>query len=171
MTANSVPSIADQTVVASAVSSAPLKRGTSGRPKVSVMIITYNHEKYIAQALESVLMQQTDFHFEINVIEDASTDRTQEIVMRYVRQYPDIVKPFFNAKNIGFKVTQKNFYRGYLTLTGDYLAILEGDDYWTSPHKLQKQVDFLEANPDFALCGHNTIKSYEDGSQEPHRFL
>ena len=171
MTANSVPSIADQTVVASAVSSAPLKRGTSGRPKVSVMIITYNHEKYIAQALESVLMQQTDFHLEINVIEDASTDRTQEIVMRYVRQYPDIVKPFFNAKNIGFKVTQKNFYRGYLTLTGDYLAILEGDDYWTSPHKLQKQVDFLEANPDFAMCGHNTIKSYEDGSQEPHRFL
>lgn len=146
-------------------------RASSGRPKVSVMIITYNHEKYIGQALESVLMQQTDFPFEINVIEDASTDKTQEIVMRYVRQYPDIVKPFFNKQNIGFKVTQKNFYRGFLTLTGDYLAILEGDDYWTSPHKLQKQVDFLDANPEFAVCGHNTIKIYEDGSQEPHRFL
>ena len=147
------------------------RRRASRRPKVSVMVITYNHEKYIAQALESVLMQETDFDFEINVIEDCSTDKTQEIIMGYVRKYPDIVKPYFNKKNIGFKVTQKNFYRGFLTLTGDYLAILEGDDYWTSPHKLQKQVDFLEASPDFAICAHNTIKVYEDGSNEPHRFL
>jgi glycosyltransferase involved in cell wall biosynthesis len=141
------------------------------RPKVSVMLITYNHEKYIAQALESVLMQETDFDFEINVIEDCSTDRTQEIVMRYVRQYPDIVKPFFNKKNIGFKITQRNFYRGFRTLTGDYFAILEGDDYWTSPHKLQKQVDFLDTNPDFAICAHNTVKVYDDGTVDPHRFL
>jgi glycosyltransferase involved in cell wall biosynthesis len=141
------------------------------RPKVSVMLITYNHERYIAQALDSVLMQVTDFDFEINVIEDCSTDRTQEIVMRYVRQYPDIVKPFFNKKNIGFKVTQRNFYRGFRTLTGEYFAILEGDDYWTSPRKLQKQVDFLDANPDFAICAHNTVKVYDDGSVDPLRFL
>ena len=140
------------------------------RPKVSVMLITYNHEKYIEQALDSVLMQETDFDFEINVIEDCSTDRTQEIVMRYVRRYPDIVKPFFNKKNIGFKVTQKNFYRGFRTLTGEYFAILEGDDYWTSPHKLQRQVDFLDTHPDFAICAHNTIKVYDDGTK-PHRFL
>ena len=143
----------------------------SRRPKVSVMLITYNHEKYIAQALESVLMQETDFDFEINVIEDCSTDGTQEIVMRYVRMHPDIVKPYFNQKNIGFKVTQKNFYQGFRTLTGEYFAILEGDDYWTSPHKLQKQVDFLDANPDFAICAHNSIKVYDDGSNAPHRFL
>jgi glycosyltransferase involved in cell wall biosynthesis len=141
------------------------------RPKVSVMLITYNHERYIAQALESVLMQETDFDFKINVIEDCSTDRTQEIVMRYVRQYPDIVKPFFNKKNIGFKVTQRNFYRGFRTLTGEYFAILEGDDYWTSPRKLQKQVDFLDANPDFAICAHNTVKVYDDGAVDPLRFL
>jgi glycosyltransferase involved in cell wall biosynthesis len=134
------------------------------------MLITYNHEKYIEQALDSVLMQETDFDFEINVIEDCSTDRTQEIIMRYVRQYPDIVKPFFNKKNIGFKVTQRNFYQGFRTLTGEYFAILEGDDYWTSPHKLQRQVDFLDANPDFAICAHNTIKAYDDGTI-PHRFL
>src|SRR5882757_1263123 len=85
-----------------------MERPATRQPKVSVMLITYNHEKYIAQALESVLMQETDFDFEINVIEDCSTDRTQEIVMRYVRQYPDIVKPFFNKKNIGFKITQRN---------------------------------------------------------------
>jgi glycosyltransferase involved in cell wall biosynthesis len=141
------------------------------RPTVSVMVITYNHAKYIAQALESVLMQETDFDFEINVVEDCSTDGTQEIIMRYVRQYPHIVKPFLNEKNIGFKVTQKNFYRGFHTLTGKYFAILEGDDYWTSPHKLQRQVDFLESNPDFAICAHNTLKVYEDSSEEPHRFL
>lgn len=151
--------------------SAHRPRPSQGRPKVSVMIITYNHEKYIGQALESVLMQRTNFPFEINVIEDASKDKTQEIIMEYVRKYPDIVKPFLNKENIGFKVTQKNFYRGFLTLTGEYLAILEGDDYWTSPDKLQKQVDFLDAHPEFAVCGHNTIKIYEDGSQEPHRFL
>ena len=141
------------------------------RPKVSIMLITYNHEKYIAQALESLLMQQTEYDYEINVVEDCSTDRTQDIVMQYVRKYPHIVKPHFNAKNIGYEVTQKNFYRGFFTLTGDYLAILEGDDYWSSPHKLQKQVAFLESNPDFAICACNTVKIYEDDSKESHRFL
>ena len=147
------------------------EQGARRRPTVSVMVITYNHEKYIAQALESVLMQETNFDFEINVIEDCSTDNTQEIIMRYVREHPHIVKPYFNTKNIGFKVTQKNFYRGFKTLKGRYLAILEGDDYWSSPHKLQKQVDFLDANPGFAMCAHNTLKIYEDGTNAPDRFL
>jgi len=140
------------------------------RPKVSVMVVTYNHEKFIGQALESVLMQETEYAYEINVIEDCSTDKTQEIVMKYVQRYPHIVKPYFNAKNIGRKVTQRNTYRGFQTLTGDYFSILEGDDYWTSPHRLEKQVAFLDSNPDFAICAGNTIKVYEDGSREPHRF-
>ncbi len=140
------------------------------RPKVSVMLITYNHEQYIAQALESVLMQKTEYDYEINVIEDCSTDKTQEVIMRYVEKYPHIVKPYFNAKNIGYKVTQKNTFRGLQTLTGDYFAILEGDDYWSSPDRLQTQVAFLEANPDFAICAGNTVKIYEDGSREPHRY-
>lgn len=143
----------------------------ASRPKVSILLITYNHEKYIAQAIESILMQRTEYSYEINVIEDCSTDRTQEIVMRYVASHPHIVKPFFNKKNIGFKVSQKNFYRGFQTLTGDYLAILEGDDYWSSPDKLQTQVSFLEANPEFAISAHNTVKVYEDGNTTPHRFL
>lgn len=141
------------------------------RPKVSVMVITYNHEKYIAQALDSVLEQKADFDFEINVIEDCSTDRTAAIVLEYVEKYPQIVKPYLNEKNIGFKVTQRNFVRGFRTLKGEYIAILEGDDYWSSPQKLQKQVDYLDAHPDFAICAHNTIKLYDDGSQDPHRFL
>ena len=141
------------------------------RPTVTIMLITYNHEKYIAQALDSILMQETEYQYEINVVEDCSTDRTQEIVMQYVRRYPDKVKPFFNAVNIGYKVTQRNTYRGLKTVTGDYFAILEGDDYWTDPHRLQKQVAFLEANPDFAICAGNTIKMYEGATGEPHRFL
>jgi glycosyltransferase involved in cell wall biosynthesis len=150
----------------------PLPPETSKRaPKVSILLITYNHEKYIAQALEGILMQETEYDYEINVIEDCSTDRTQEIVMRYVERYPDKVKPFFNAKNIGSKVTQKNFFRGFKMLDGEYFAILEGDDYWTSPHKLQKQVAFLEANRDYVACAHHTLKVCEDGSREPERFL
>ncbi len=135
------------------------------------MLITYNHGRYIAQALESVLMQKTDFHFTINVIEDCSTDNTADIIRDYASKYPDKVIPFLNEKNIGFKVTQKNFYRGFKTLNGEYFAILEGDDYWTSPDKLQKQVDFLDRHPEYVICAHNTIKIYEDGSQEAHRFL
>lgn len=140
------------------------------KPLVSIMVITYNHEKYIAQALESILMQETEYDYVINVIEDCSTDKTQEVIMRYVERYPDKVKPYFNKKNLGNKITQKNFYQGYFRLTGDYMALLEGDDYWTSPHKLQKQISFLEANPEFVACSHNVIKIYEDGSKEPHRF-
>lgn len=142
------------------------------RPKASIMVITYNHEKYISQALESVLMQQTDYNYEINVIEDCSTDRTQEIILRYKAKHPDKINTYFNAKNVGTlsPPPQKVFYEGFKTLQGDYLAILEGDDYWSSPHKLQKQMDFLEANPDFVACAHNTMKVYEDGRTPPHRF-
>src|SRR5215212_4876923 len=143
----------------------------SRRPTVTIMLITYNHEKYIAQALDSILMQETEYEYEINVVEDCSTDRTQEIVMEYVERYPKKIKPLFNAVNIGYKVTQRNTYRGLKTVTGDYFAILEGDDYWTDPRRLQKQVAFLEANPDFAICAGNTIKMYEGATGEPHRFL
>jgi glycosyltransferase involved in cell wall biosynthesis len=141
------------------------------RPKVSVLLITYNHGKYIAQAIESVLMQKTSFPVVINIIDDCSTDGTAEIVMDYAVRYPGRVVACLNKKNIGSKVTQKNFAKGFATLDGEYWALLEGDDYWTSPDKLQRQVDFLEANADFVICAHNTVKVYEDGSREPHRFL
>jgi len=134
------------------------------------MIITYNHAPYIAEAIESVLSQKTDFPFAIHVIDDCSTDGAQDIIRDYAARHPGVVKPFINKKNIGRKVTQKNFYRGFKTLDGDYIAILEGDDYWISTNRLQKHVDFLEANPDYAACATNTLKIYEDGSQEPHVF-
>jgi glycosyltransferase involved in cell wall biosynthesis len=133
------------------------------------MIITYNHARYIAQAIESVLAQKTDFAFAIHVIDDCSTDGAQDIIRDYAARYPGVVKPFINRKNIGSKVTQRNFHRGFSTLDGDYCAILEGDDYWASPRRLQTHVDFLETHPDFVGCANNTMKVYEDGSgREPH---
>ncbi len=134
------------------------------------MIITYNHAPYIAEAIESVLCQETDFPFTIHVIDDCSTDGTSDIVRDYAARYPDIVKPFINKKNLGNPVTQKNFYYGFSTLDGDYAAILEGDDYWISPYRLKAHVDFLEANPDFVACANNTVKIYQDGSKPPHIF-
>lgn len=141
------------------------------RPKATVMIITYNHARYIAQAIESVLAQKTDFGFAIHVIDDCSTDGAQDIIRDYAARYPGVVKPFINKKNIGSKVTQRNFHRGMKTLDGDYIAILEGDDYWATTDRLQKHVDFLEANRDFVGCACNTLKVHEDGSQEPQLFL
>ena len=140
-------------------------------PMVSVMVITYNHAKYIAQALQSVLDQQIDFSLKINVIDDCSTDGTQEIIKEFKALNPDKINLYINKENIGFQVTQKNFYRGFKTLNGKYIAILEGDDYWNSPLKLKTQIDFLEKNPDFVACAHNVLKVYEGSNIAPHVFL
>jgi glycosyltransferase involved in cell wall biosynthesis len=149
---------------------------TGRRPKISILLLTYNHVKYIGQALDSILMQKTEYDYVIHVVEDCSTDGTQDVIMRYVREHAGIVKPFLNSQNLGkldppSKKLQKCLYQHYKQLDGDYIALLEGDDYWSSPHKLQSQVSFLEANLDFAAAAHNTIKIYDDGSgREPHRF-
>ena len=140
-------------------------------PMVSVMVITYNHAEFIAQALQSVLDQKIDFSLKINVIDDCSTDGTQEIIKEFKRMNPDKINLYINKKNIGFKVTQKNFYRGFKTLNGKYIAILEGDDYWSSPLKLKKQIDFLEKNLDFVACAHNVLKVYEGSAVASHIFL
>jgi glycosyltransferase involved in cell wall biosynthesis len=143
------------------------QEGQAGRPKVTVMIITFNHARYIAQAIDSVLAQETDFSVAIHVIDDCSTDGAQDIIRDYAARYPGVIKPFINKTNIGGKVTQKNFYRGFRTLDGDYIAILEGDDFWTSPQRLQTHVAYLEANPDFVGCANNTLKVFDDGSSRP----
>jgi glycosyltransferase involved in cell wall biosynthesis len=143
--------------------------------KVSVMLITYNHEKFVGQALESILTQETNFPFEVHVVEDCSTDNTQTVIRSFKEKYPDKIHLHFNEKNVGsagpYLHTQKVFYEGFKHLKGEYFAILEGDDYWTHPKKLQKFVDFLDNHPTFVACAHNTVKVYEDGSQPPHRFL
>ncbi len=118
-------------------------------PLVSVFMITYNHEKYITQAIESVLMQKTRFKYEIIIGDDYSTDNTQNIIKWYVNKYPYVIKPIFQKKNIG---PMRNAYEyTYPNCQGKYIAILEGDDFWIDPLKLQKQVEILENHPEYSL--------------------
>jgi glycosyltransferase involved in cell wall biosynthesis len=135
--------------------------------KVSVQIITYNHEKYITQAVESVLMQEVNFDYEIVIGEDCSTDGTREIVVAYQKKYPDRIRALLPEKNLG---GMRNVIESFNTCSGEYIAALEGDDYWTSPHKLQKQVDYLDNHPECVLCFHNAFHFYEDGSRESFNY-
>lgn len=149
----------------------PAKPDEEGMPFVSVMLITFNHEHFLRQALDSILMQKRDFPIEINVIDDASTDGTQAIAREYSERFPDIVNCYFNPVNAGHIATQLNTIRGFRTLRGRYFALLEGDDYWTDEHKLERQVAYLEAHSDFAACAHQTLKVFDDGSRPPEHFL
>jgi glycosyltransferase involved in cell wall biosynthesis len=135
--------------------------------KVSVAIITYNHENFIAQAIESILMQVVNFDYEIIIGEDYSTDKTRNIVIEYQNRFPHRIKPLLHDKNMGL---MRNCIQTIEACCGQYIALCEGDDYWTSPHKLQKQVDFLENHPEYAMCFHNAISICEHGSKEPQTF-
>lgn len=137
------------------------------RMKVSVSMVTYNHGPFIAQAIESALMQKADFDFEIVVGDDCSTDGTRSIVAGYASRHPEIVKPVFHSANIG---GPRNFASTVNACTGEYVALLDGDDYWTSPHKLQRQVEFLDRNSDFSVCFHNT-REIEEGVPGPGSLL
>lgn len=126
---------------------------------VSVLMPTYNHEKCIGQALESILFQRRNFDLEVLIGDDSSQDRTVEIVSEYYKKRPDILKPIFRSENIGFK---NNYIDLFFRCKGKYIAVLSGDDYWIDPYKLQKQVDFLEENPDYVLVGHNSIVLHDE---------
>lgn len=115
-------------------------------------MLTYNHEKFIGDAIEGVLMQQTDFPFELIVANDHSTDNTEAIVQGFRNKYPDKIKGYNNEKNLGPKF---NFIKAFGETAGEYIAICEGDDYWTDPKKLQMQVDFLEKNKQYVFCSHS----------------
>lgn len=117
--------------------------------KLSVHMITYNHEKFIGKAIESVLMQKTNFDYELVIGDDKSTDNTRGIIEEYKNKYPEIIKLNFHDRNIG---AINNFKSTLEACSGEYIAILEGDDYWIDENKLQKQVDFLDKNKDFSMC-------------------
>jgi glycosyltransferase involved in cell wall biosynthesis len=126
----------------------------NGQPLVSVRVATYNHERWIAQCLESILMQRTTFPFEVIVGEDCSTDGTRAIVADYARRFPDRIRALLHDTNLG---GQMNSYRIHQACRGKYHTMLEGDDYWIDPLKLQKQVDLMEAHPEVSLCFHNAL--------------
>ncbi len=122
--------------------------------KVSVIVATYRQEKYIAEALDSILAQKCNFEYEVLVGDDASPDGTGEIVRRYGKEHPERIKAIVREKNVG---AFKNFKDLYSRAQGEYLAFLEGDDYWLDECKLQKQVDFLDAHSDFVASFGNCI--------------
>lgn len=135
---------------------------------VSICCLAYNHKDYIRKALDSMLCQKTDFKFEILINDDCSTDGTTEIIKEYEAKYPDIIKPLYHSENQYSKSYRQgnmmsitfNFPR----VKGKYVAMCEGDDFWTDEHKLQKQVDIMEANPDCAFCAHTVRCTNEKGT-------
>jgi len=139
------------------------------RPIVSVCCTTYNHESYIAEAIDGFLMQETDFRFEILIRDDCSTDKTAQIVRRYAEQYPQLIKPVYEKENT-FSKGVKPMPQLYKIAKGKYIALCEGDDYWIDTLKLQKQVDFLEENDEYVTCIHNSLNLDMDGIQSPQKF-
>ncbi len=126
---------------------------------LSVCLITYNHEKYIREAIEGILIQKTNFDFELVVGEDNSTDNTRAICEELAAAHPKLIKLLPKTKNLGM---MPNFVRTYNACQGEFIALIEGDDFWTDPEKLQKQVDYLLQNPDCALCAHDVNLVYEN---------
>ncbi len=129
-------------------------------PLVSISCITYNHENYIRDAIEGFLMQKTTFPVEILIHDDASTDKTPEIIHEYEQRFPDLIFPIFQKENQYSKGIGVTRVYQFPRAKGKYIAMCEGDDYWTDPYKLQKLMDFMEANQDFSLCFHNSIIKY-----------
>jgi len=141
-------------------------------PKVSISLITYNQVDFIKQAIDSVLMQETNFKYELIIGEDDSTDGTREIVLSYQEKYPHKIRTFLNKREDVIFIDGKptgnwNFINNLQHCKGKYIALLEGDDYWTDPNKLQKQADFLDNNPDHSMCFHKVHFEYEDSNLEP----
>ena len=130
---------------------------------VSICCITYNHAPYIRQCLDGFIMQKTNFKFEILIHDDASTDGTANIIREYEENYPNIFKPIYQTENQYSKGKNISATYNWPRAIGKYIAQCEGDDYWTDPLKLQRQVDFLEANPEYSMSTENAIVLHKDG--------
>lgn len=137
------------------------------KPVVSVDMITYNHEPYIRQAIEGVMMQKTDFEFELVIGEDCSTDRTREICFEYQKRYPDKIRVLWCDHNLyrNPHPAGGNSARNRAHCRGEFIAFCEGDDYWTDPLKLQKQVDVMRKHPNVGLCFTNGRRFYQQSGK------
>lgn len=138
--------------------------------KLSIICFAYNHAQYIKDALDGFVMQKTNFPFEVIIHDDASTDGTTEIIKEYEHKYPNIIKPIYQAQNkwSSGKELIKNFIAPYIK--GQYVALCEGDDYWTDENKLQQQVDFLDTHPECSICFHPVKIVWEDEQLEETLF-
>lgn len=135
--------------------------------KVSAMITAYNHERFIAQAIEGFLIQKTDFPSELVIVDDLSTDGTRDIIRRYWEKHPDRIRVLLNRHNLG---AYRTLIRAHMACGGQYVAPMDGDDYWVSPDKLQRQADLLDGRPDCAMCFHSVTIVWDDGSRRPEVF-
>jgi len=125
------------------------------KPKVSILCLSYNQEKYISQALDSFLMQETNFSFEVLINDDASTDKTTQILKTYQKKHPHIIKPIFHRQNQYSQGVRNITFNALLPLAqGKYISLCEGDDFFIDKNKLQLQVDFLDKHPNYSLCFH-----------------
>lgn len=135
----------------------------SDRPKISVAVITYNQQDVLPQALDSVLMQQGDFDLEIIVGEDCSPDNTYAVCLDYQRRYPDVIRVLHGPQNIGITA---NFFRVLQACTGDFIADLDGDDYYCDPLAFQKQIDYFEQHPEVGVLAPNGYSYYVDRKEK-----
>jgi len=136
--------------------------------KVSVLCAAYNHEEYLRQTLDSFLNQKTDFPFEVLVNDDASTDSTGDIIREYAARYPEIIRPFYQKENLYSRRINLYDVVFFPACRGEYIAVCEGDDYWNDSEKLQLQVDWLDAHPEYSACVHNSIGRFSD---QPDKVL
>lgn len=138
------------------------------RPLVSVALITYNHEKFIRAAIESILIQKTNFYYELIIADDASTDGTSQIIFEYQKKYPQIIKILPITVNLGM---YRNVLRLWKACRGKYIAFLEGDDFWSYDLKLQRQVDYLEMHKGAMATAHNVLCISENGEKLPDEMI
>ena len=133
---------------------------------VSVYCLAYNHEKYIRDCLDGFVKQKTNFNFEVIVHDDASTDRTAEIIMEYAKKYPDIIKPILQKENQYSKGALITLDIIFPKCKGKYIAVCEGDDYWICDTKLQQQADIMEEHPEYVACVHaNKVIDYLNNTE------
>lgn len=135
---------------------------------ISVVLLSYNHEKYISQAIDSIIIQNFIGKWELIIVDDFSKDNTREIIENYSLEYPNLIKAIYNLSNLGLS---KNYEKAIQISKGKYIAYLEGDDYWTDNKKLQKQFNFLEKNTQFILAFHDFIFIDEFGKSISEKNL
>jgi glycosyltransferase involved in cell wall biosynthesis len=133
----------------------------------SALLTTYNQADLVEQAIESALAQEVDGGYEILIADDYSSDGTRNIAASYRDRHPDRIRLVFSERNMGANIVRAH---GTRQARGAYVALLDGDDYWTSPEKIRKQVTYLNRHPECAICFHNALVVYDDGSQEAHPF-
>lgn len=138
------------------------------KPRVSICCMTYNHANLIRKALDGFLMQKASFPFEILIHDDASTDGTTQILREYQARYPGLIRLIIQEKNLFSATGVYPVINLYKAARGKYIAECDGDDYWQDPHKLQKQADFLDANPDYVMCHHDYLIQNKEKTVKPH---